>query len=50
LTDDAIQYVSGMCVSLLEGHYVVTYGINDSQAWAIEVDAKVIEGAMTYAL
>jgi len=40
---ERIQYISGLCESLQNGHYVLTAGINDSQAWALEVERSVIE-------
>jgi len=48
MCDDAIQYVSGMCQSLEDGRYVITYGVNDSQAWAIEVLAETIEESLVH--
>jgi hypothetical protein len=48
--DEAIQYVSGMCESLNSGSYVITYGVNDCNAFASEVDIKVIEEALIYKL
>jgi len=48
LCDDAIQYVSGMCESIMDGRYVITYGVGDSQAWGVEVDSAVIEASLTY--
>jgi hypothetical protein len=43
---ERIQYISGLCESLQDGRYVITAGINDSQAWALEVEAAVIENAL----
>lgn len=48
--DEAIQYVSGMCESLNEGGYVITYGVNDCKAFASEVEKKTIEEALVYKL
>jgi len=48
--DEAIQYVSGMCESLNGGNYIITYGVNDCNAFASEVDIKVIEEALIYKL
>ena len=50
LCDDKIQYVAGMCERIGGGGYVITYGVNDSQAWAIEVAAETIEAALEYHL
>ena len=44
--DAHIQYVAGMCESLNRGNYVLTMGVNDSEAWATEVAGSVIEGAL----
>jgi hypothetical protein len=44
--DAHIQYVAGMCESLTTGNYVLTMGVNDSEAWAVEIQGAVIEGAM----
>ena len=44
--DAHIQYVAGMCEALTAGNYVVTMGVNDSEAWAVEIEGSVIEGAM----
>lgn len=46
--DEAIQYVSGMCESLNANAYIITYGINDSSAFAAEVDKKSIEESLIY--
>jgi hypothetical protein len=48
--DEAIQYVSGMCESLTEGYYIITYGVNDCNAFAAEVAKKTIEDALIYRL
>jgi len=48
--DEAIQYVSGMCESLNNGSYIITYGVSDCNAFASEVDIKVIEEALIYKL
>lgn len=48
--EEAIQYVSGMCESLNSGSYIITYGVNDCNAFASEVDIKVIEEALIYKL
>jgi len=50
LCDDAIQYVSGMCEAITKGYYVLSYGVNDSQAWGVEVANTVIEASLTYAV
>ena len=50
LCDDAVQYVSGLAPSLAGGSYVMTYGVNDSQAWAVEVTADVVERSLVYTL
>jgi len=44
--DAHIQYVAGMCEALTAGNYVVTMGVNDSEAWAVEIEGGVIEGAL----
>jgi glycosyltransferase involved in cell wall biosynthesis len=44
--DAHVQYVSGMCESLTSGNYVVTMGVNDSEAWAVEIAGTVIENAL----
>ena len=48
--DEAIQYVSGMCESLIPGRYIITMGVNDSQAWALETESSTIEASLIYAL
>lgn len=48
--DEAVQYVAGMCESLNRGRYVLTMGVNDSQAWALETEASTIEESLIYAL
>jgi hypothetical protein len=52
LCDDPIQYVAGMCPAVQEkpGVYVITYGVGDSQAWAVEVEAATIEESLKYEL
>jgi tetratricopeptide (TPR) repeat protein len=50
LTDDAVQYVAGMCMSLTPKNYVLSYGVNDSQAWAVEVEGSAIEASLAYTL
>ena len=50
LCDDAVQYVSGLAPSLTAGNFIVTYGVNDSQAWAIELTGDVIERSLVYTL
>ena len=50
LCDEQIQYVAGMCPSIDGKGYVLTYGVNDSQAWATDVDSTVIEEALCYDL
>ena len=44
--DAHIQYVAGMCEAVTTGNYVVTMGVNDSEAWAVEIQGAVIEGAL----
>jgi len=44
--DAHIQYVAGMCEALTAGNYVLTMGVNDSEAWAVEIEGGVIEGAL----
>lgn len=44
--DAHIQYVAGMCESLTEGNYVLTMGVNDSEAWAVEIAGGVIEESL----
>jgi len=39
-----------MCESLNGGNYIITYGVNDCNAFASEVDIKVIEEALIYKL
>jgi len=46
LGDAHIQYVAGMCESLTAGNYVLTMGVNDSEAWATEIAGSVIEEAL----
>ena len=46
LGDAHIQYVAGMCESLTAGNYVLTMGVNDSEAWAVEVAGSVIQAAL----
>jgi len=48
LADDAVQYVAGMCQSLTVRNYVLSYGINDSQAWAVEIEGSAIEASLEY--
>jgi hypothetical protein len=48
LCDDKIQYVAGMCPAIGGGAYVLTYGVGDSQAWAVEVATEVIESALEH--
>jgi len=48
VADEPIQYVAGMCQSLTPGNYTISYGVNDSQAWLIEVEKTVIEGLLYY--
>lgn len=50
IADEPIQYVAGMCPSVTPGNYVLSYGINDSQAWAAEIEAAEIEKLLTYTL
>ena len=50
VADDAIQYVAGMCQSMTAGNYCMSYGINDSQAWVMEIEKKEIEALLTYEL
>ena len=48
LGGENIQYIAGMTEGIEPGTYVATYGVNDSQAWAIEIDAGVIEETLDY--
>jgi hypothetical protein len=48
MTNDPIQYVAGMCQTLEKRGYTLTYGVNDSQAWYMEVDTNVIEESLIY--
>ena len=50
VADEPIQYVAGMCQSLTPGNYAIAYGVNDSQAWVIEVEKTVIEDLLFYVL
>jgi hypothetical protein len=50
LSDDAIQYVAGMCQSLTSENYCISYGVNDSQAWVMEVEKAEIEKLLFYVL
>ena len=49
-TDDAVQYVSGMCESMRSGKYIITYGVNDCNAFASEVNITTIEESLVYKL
>jgi tetratricopeptide (TPR) repeat protein len=46
--DEPVQYVAGLCESLIPGRYVLTMGVNDSQAWALETEASTIESSLVY--
>ena len=48
--EESVQYVAGLCQSLYPGRYVMTMGINDSEAWALETEAATIEAALVYTL
>lgn len=48
LCGENIQYIAGMAEGIEPGTYVATYGVNDSQAWAIEIDADAIEKTLDY--
>lgn len=50
LCDERIQYVSGLCESVIPGNYVLTYGVNDSQAWATEVATATIRESLIYSV
>ena len=50
VADEAIQYVAGMCQSITPGNYCISYGVNDSQAWVMEVEKKEIEKLLFYVL
>lgn len=50
VSDEDIQYVSGLSQAIEEGRYVLTYGVNDSQAWALEVEAGSIESALRFSV
>jgi glycosyltransferase involved in cell wall biosynthesis len=50
VADEPIQYVAGMCQSLTPGNYAISYGVNDSQAWVVEVEKTVIEDLLFYVL
>lgn len=50
LCDERIQYISGLCESVTPGHYVITYGVNDSQAWATEVAIETLRESLVYKL
>jgi tetratricopeptide (TPR) repeat protein len=50
VADEAIQYVAGMCQSLTPGNYCLSYGVNDSQAWVMEVEKAEIEKSLFYVL
>jgi len=43
---EPIQYVSGLCESVQAGRYVLTMGVNDSQAWALEIESSIIENSL----
>lgn len=50
MTNEPIQYVAGMCQTIEKRGYVMTYGVNDSQAWCMEVDTMIIEESLIYDL
>jgi hypothetical protein len=45
-----IEYVSGLTQSLEGDSYIVTYGVNDSEAYVAEIDTKVIKSMLCYDL
>jgi hypothetical protein len=45
---EPVQYVAGLCESVIPGRYVLTMGVNDSQAWALETEASTIENSLVY--
>ena len=47
---ELVQYIAGLCPSLNAGRYVMTMGVNDSQAWALETEASTIEAALIHVL
>ena len=47
---ESIQYVAGLCESLIPERYVMTMGVDDSQAWALETEKLVIENSLIYVL
>jgi hypothetical protein len=47
---EPVQYVAGLCESVIPGRYVLTMGVNDSEAWALETEASAIESSLIHAL
>jgi len=47
---EPVQYVAGLCESVIEGRYVLTMGVNDSEAWALETESAAIEGSLIHKL
>ena len=48
--NEPVQYVAGLCQSVNVGRYVLTMGVNDSEAWALETEATSIEGSLIHKL
>jgi len=48
--NEPVQYVAGLCESVIPGRYVLTMGVNDSEAWALETEASAIESSLIHAL
>jgi len=46
LADEQIHFVAGLCESLNKGAYVLTMGVNDREAWAVEIDKSTVEESL----
>ena len=48
MTQERVEYWSGMCNSIAGDSYMITYGIKDSEAYIAEMTTAAIEGLKWY--
>lgn len=48
ITNERIEYWSGLCFSIEKDSYWVSYGVKDSEAWLAEFKKEFIEDALLY--
>ena len=50
MTNERIEYWSGLCFSIEKDSYWVSYGVKDSEAWLAEFKKESVETFLNYSM